>query len=197
MLDRRSHHLHHRQPPTPRTVGQGSERGAQPFTLSRKLFMKRLLITTAFLALSAGAAMAQAPAAPAAPAPAPAPAVSAPALVITAHGDIADTLKASDQFTILVKALDTNGLTPVLKSAGPLTLLAPTDAAFKALPAGELDNLLKPEGAGQLRALLVYHLINAAVPPAKITGSVGKIVTVSGAEVQIDGTRATIKINDA
>jgi uncharacterized surface protein with fasciclin (FAS1) repeats len=158
--------------------------------------MKRLLITTAFLALSAGAAMAQAPAAPTAPA-APAPAVSAPALVITAHGDIADTLKASDQFTILVKALDTNGLAPVLKSAGPLTLLAPTDAAFKALPAGELDNLLKPEGAGQLRALLVYHLINAAVPPAKITGSVGKIVTVSGAEVQIDGTGATIKINDA
>jgi uncharacterized surface protein with fasciclin (FAS1) repeats len=155
--------------------------------------MKRLLITTAFLALSAGAAMAQTPVNTAAPASA----VSAPALVITAHGDIADTLKASDQFTILVKALDTNGLTPVLKSAGPLTILAPTDAAFKALPAGELDNLMKPEGAGQLRALLVYHLINAAVPPAKITGSVGKIVTVSGAEVQIDGTGAAIKINDA
>jgi uncharacterized surface protein with fasciclin (FAS1) repeats len=159
--------------------------------------MKRLLITTAFLALTAGAAMAQAPAAPAASPAAPAPAVSAPALVITAHGDIADTLKASDQFTILVKALDANGVTPVLKSAGPLTMLAPTDAAFKALPAGQVDNLMKPENAGQLRALLVNHLINTAVPPDKLAGSTVKVPTVGGGEVLFDARGAVMKVNDA
>ena len=156
--------------------------------------MNRLLIATAVVALSAGAAYAQAPAA--APADA-APAVAAPALTIAPHGDIADTLKASGQFTVLVKALDATGLTPVLKSAGPLTIMAPTDAAFQALPADQLDNLMKPDNAAQLQGILTYHVINAAVPPAKITGSKGPIKTVAGPEVQIDGTGATIKVNDA
>jgi uncharacterized surface protein with fasciclin (FAS1) repeats len=157
--------------------------------------MNRLLIASSAVALLAGAAAAQTSAAQT-PAAAEAPA-AAPALTIAAHGDIADTLKAAGQFTILAKALDATGLTPVLKSAGPLTIMAPTDAAFQALPAGELDNLMKPDNAGQLQALLVYHVINAAVPPAKITGSKGPIRTVSGADVQIDGTGAAIKINDA
>jgi len=156
--------------------------------------MNRLLIATAVVALSAGAAYAQAPAA--APGDA-APAASAPALTIAAHGDIADTLKASGQFTILVKALDATGLTPVLKSAGPLTIMAPTDAAFQALPADQLENLMKPDNAAQLQGILTYHVINAAVPPAKITGSKGPIRTVAGSEVQIDGTGAVIKVNDA
>jgi len=68
--------------------------------------MNRLLIATAVVALTAGAAHAQMSVAAA-----PAPAAAAPALAIAAHGDIADTLKASDQFTILVKALDATGLT--------------------------------------------------------------------------------------
>ena len=163
--------------------------------------MNRLLIATAVVALSAGAAYAQAPAAaPADAAPAPAdtaPAAGAPAVTIAAHGDIADTLKASGQFTILVKALDATGLTPVLKSAGPLTIMAPTDAAFQALPADQLDSLMKPDNAAQLQGILTYHVINAAVPPAKITGSKGPIKTVAGPEVQVDGTGGAIKINDA
>ena len=157
--------------------------------------MNRLLLATAVVALLAGSAYAQAPAAP--EAPAAASAVSAPAMTIAAHGDIADTLKASGQFTILVKALDATGLTPVLKRATPMTLMAPTDAAFQALPPSELENLMKPDNAAQLQAMLVYHVINAAVPPAKIAGSKGPVRTVSGAEVQIDGTSAPIRINDA
>ena len=160
--------------------------------------MNRLLIATAVAALTAASAYAQAPA-PTAPAEAPPAAAAAPAptLTIAAHGDIADTLKASGQFTILVKALDATGLTPVLKSAGPLTIMAPTDAAFQALPPGQLDNLMKPDNAAQLQGMLTYHVINAAVPPAKITGSKGPIRTVAGSEVQVDGTGAPIKINDA
>ena len=160
--------------------------------------MNRLLIATAAVAaLCASAAFAQAPAAPMAAEPAPTAAPATPAMAIAPHGDIAETLKASGQFTILVKALDATGLTPVLKSAGPLTILAPTDAAFQALPAGQLDNLMKPDNAAQLQGLLTYHVINASVPPAKITGSKGPIPTVAGATVQIDGTAAPIKVNDA
>ena len=155
--------------------------------------MNRLLIATAAVVLSASAALAQTPAAPADAAPV----ASAPALAIAPSGDIADTLKASGKFTILVKALDATGLTPVLKGAGPLTIMAPTDAAFQALPPDELANLMKPANAAQLQGILTYHVINAAVPPAKITGSKGPVRTVAGSEVQIDGTGPAIKINDA
>jgi uncharacterized surface protein with fasciclin (FAS1) repeats len=126
-----------------------------------------------------------------APTPVAAPATLAP------HGDIADTLKASGQFTILTKALDQTNLTQVLKSPGPLTVIAPTDAAFQALPAGALDNLMKPENAQQLQSLLTYHVINAAAPLSKVEGTKGSVATVNGAKVVIDGSGTPIKFNDA
>jgi uncharacterized surface protein with fasciclin (FAS1) repeats len=159
--------------------------------------LHRLLMTAAAALTLAGPALAQPAAAPAAP-PAAAPAAPpAMSMTIAPAGDIADTLKASGQFTILVKALDASNLTSVLKTAGPLTILAPTDAAFNALPAGQLANLMKIENAAQLQALLTYHLINAGVPTSKIQGSKGPISTVAGTPVQIDGTGPTIMVNDA
>lgn len=146
------------------------------------------------LATAPACAIAQTAAAPAEPAPAVAP---APIPSIAPAGDLADTLRASGQFTILVKALDATNLTGVLKSAGPLTLLAPTDAAFNALPAGQLETLMKPDNAAALQQLLIYHLINAGVAPAKIQGSIGPIRTVAGTDVHINGTGATVQINDA
>ena len=156
--------------------------------------MHRLLMTAAAAAAIAGAAMAQPAAAPSAPAAAaPGPAM----VTLTPSGNIVDTLKASGQFTVLLKALDANSLTAVLQSAGPLTLLAPDDAAFAALPAGRVDALLRPENSDQLRALLTYHLINAAVPASKIQGAKGPILTVANKNVHIDGTTTPIMINDA
>jgi uncharacterized surface protein with fasciclin (FAS1) repeats len=160
--------------------------------------LHRLLMTAAAALALAGPALAQPAAAPAAPPAAAAPAAPpAMSMTIAPAGDIADTLKASGQFTILVKALDASNLTSVLKTAGPLTILAPTDAAFNALPAGQLANLMKIENAAQLQALLTYHLINAGVPTSKIQGSKGPISTVAGTPVQIDGTGPTIMVNDA
>jgi uncharacterized surface protein with fasciclin (FAS1) repeats len=162
--------------------------------------LHRLLMTAAAALALAGPALAQPAAAPAAP-PAAAPAAPAAAptmsMSITPAGDIADTLKASGQFTILVKALDASNLTSVLKTPGPLTIFAPTDAAFNALPPAQLANLLKIENAPQLQALLTYHLINAGVPMSKIQGSKGPIRTVANTDVQIDGTDGTIRVNDA
>src|SRR5580692_3152494 len=101
--------------------------------------MHRLMLAGALALALAGPALAQTgqPAAAAPPPPAAAPA--APSMQLTPSGDIVGTLKASGQFTILLKALDAANLTGFLQGAGPYTLLAPTDAAFNALPAGQLD----------------------------------------------------------
>ena len=135
----------------------------------------------------------------AAPAPEAAPAPAAPAYVpIVAKGDLVETAKASGQFTTFVKALDKTNLTAVLKTNPNLTVFAPTDAAFAALPAGELDRLMKTENAGELQGLLVYHIVNAPVDTAKIKGAKGPVQTVAGAELLLDGTDpANLKANSA
>jgi uncharacterized surface protein with fasciclin (FAS1) repeats len=116
---------------------------------------------------------------------------------LTPSGDIIGTLKASGQFTILLKALDAANLTAFLQGAGPYTLLAPTDDAFKALPAGQLDSLMQPANAAQLQALLAYHIIAVGVPPSKVQGTKGPIPTAAGPDVQIDGSATPFKANDA
>jgi uncharacterized surface protein with fasciclin (FAS1) repeats len=163
--------------------------------------MTRILASLAAAAVLAGpaAAFAQA-AAPAAPAAAPAPAeapAAAPIPTIAQAGDLVDTMKASGQFTILLKALDASNLTALLKSAGPLTIIAPTDAAFNALPAGQLDNLLKVENAAQLQGLLVNHLVNAAVTPDKFKGGTVPIRNVGNVDLQFNGAVSPPTINGA
>jgi uncharacterized surface protein with fasciclin (FAS1) repeats len=159
--------------------------------------MHRLMLAGALALALAGPALAQTgqPAAAAPPPPAAAPA--APSMQLTPSGDIVGTLKASGQFTILLKALDAANLTGFLQGAGPYTLLAPTDAAFNALPAGQLDSLMQPANAAQLQALLAYHLINAGLPPSKVQGTKGPIPTAAGPDVQIDGSATPFKANDA
>ena len=168
--------------------------------------IKTLITATAALAFLSGSAMAQtaappAVAAPAAAAPAMPAAPAAPAAIpdanLTPSGDILQTLKASPQFSILVKALDASGLSPVLEQPGPFTLIAPTDTAFQALPPAQLADLMKPANAAQLQGLLTYHLINAAVPPTKIEGTKGAVPTVANKQVQVDATGAQAKFDDA
>ena len=133
----------------------------------------------------------------AAEAPVAAPTAPTPPPSLAAHGDIADTLKASGQFTILAKALDQTNLTSVLKRPGPMTLIAPTDAAFQALPPATLESLMKPENVQQLQSLLTYHVINTAVTLTKIEGTKGDLQTASGGKVTMDATGAQIRFNDA
>jgi uncharacterized surface protein with fasciclin (FAS1) repeats len=107
-------------------------------------------------------------------------------------------LKATGEFTILIKALDATNLSGLIQTHPDLTLLAPTDAAFDALPPGKLDDLLKPANAAALQHLLVYHLIAAKVAPSEVEGHApGPIKTAAGAPVTFDGTNPVLKINDA
>ena len=114
-------------------------------------------------------------------------------------GDIADTLKASGQFTILLKALDAANLTSVLKTRRPADRprRRPTRLQRR-LPPAQLASLMKTENAAQLQALLTYHLINAAAPPTKIKGAKGPVPTV-GRRRRADRRRPAppIQVNDA
>src|SRR5690242_24381 len=76
--------------------------------------------------------------------------------------DIVDTA-ASGHFNTLVAAVKAAGLVDVLKGPGPFTVFAPTDEAFGKLPAGTLENLLKPENKEKLRDILTYHVVSGKV----------------------------------
>lgn len=65
----------------------------------------------------------------------------------------------SKDHTTLVAAVKAAGLVATLQSAGPFTVFAPTNDAFENLPAGTVDNLLKPENKATLTKILTYHVV--------------------------------------
>lgn len=78
--------------------------------------------------------------------------------------DIANVAKKAGTFNTLLAAVEAAGYSDALSAEGPFTLLAPTDEAFKALPKGTLENLLKSENREQLWAVLALHVIPSKVP---------------------------------
>ncbi|HEY8617461.1 fasciclin domain-containing protein [Phenylobacterium sp.] len=105
-------------------------------------------------------------------------------------GDLVETAKASGQFTTFLKAVDATNLTAVLKSNRNLTVFAPTDAAFAALPPGQLDKLMGDKAA--LQKLITHHIINAPVDSAKIAGAKGPVPSVAQDNVLLDGSEAGV-----
>jgi len=81
--------------------------------------------------------------------------------------DIVDTAVKAGQFNTLAAALKAGDLVVVLKGAGPFTVFAPTDEAFKKLPPGTVENLLKPENKAQLVKILTYHVVPGKVMSSK------------------------------
>ena len=84
------------------------------------------------------------------------------------QADIVDTAVAAGSFNTLVAAVQAAGLVDALKGDGPFTVFAPTDEAFAKLPAGTVENLLKPENIEQLKAILTYHVVPAKVVAADV-----------------------------
>ena len=154
----------------------------------------RLLSAAAVAALMSGAALAQSAPSAADQAPPPASAAASP---VVAKGDLVETARASGQFTTFIKALDATNLTSVLKTNQNLTLFLPTDAAFAALPAGELDKWMLPENGPALQKVLTYHLINAKVDSSKIKGAKGEVKSVEGSALTLDGSGATAMVDGA
>jgi uncharacterized surface protein with fasciclin (FAS1) repeats len=156
----------------------------------------RLAIAAVSLAVLAAACSpatetATAPAETVAPAaePAPAPVVEAK--------DIVDTAVGAGTFGTLVAAVQAAGLEETLRGAGPFTVFAPTDAAFAALPAGTVENLLKPENKAQLVSILTYHVVPGEVMSSAITAEGADVATVEGKTIKAMIKDGKAMINDA
>ena len=87
------------------------------------------------------------------------------------------------------------GLVDVLKGDGPFTVFAPTDEAFKKLPKGTVESLLKPENKDKLASILKYHVIPAKVMAKDVKS--GKAKTVLGKEVNISASEWGVKVDNA
>jgi uncharacterized surface protein with fasciclin (FAS1) repeats len=110
--------------------------------------------------------------------------------------DIVDTALSNEQFSTLVAAVKAAVLVDTLKGDGPFTVFAPTDAAFAKLPAGTVENLLKPENKHQLVAVLTYHVVPGKVMAGDIAGKKLSATTVQDSAVDIDATSCA-KIDNA
>ncbi len=108
--------------------------------------------------------------------------------------DIVDIAASDSRFSTLVTALQAADLVDTLKSSGPFTVFAPTDAAFAALPAGTLDSLLADPAA--LRNILLYHVVSGEA----LSGSLSNnqlIRTVQGQRVRITINGSSIRVNNS
>jgi uncharacterized surface protein with fasciclin (FAS1) repeats len=110
--------------------------------------------------------------------------------------DIVDTAVAAGSFTTLAKALAAADLVDTLKGPGPFTVFAPTDAAFAKLPAGALDDLLKPENKAKLRKVLMYHVVPGKVMAAGVV-KMTSAKTASGAVLPIEVSGNTVMVGNA
>lgn len=111
--------------------------------------------------------------------------------------DIVDTAVKAGQFTTLSTALKAAGLVDTLKGAGPFTVFAPTDDAFKKLPDGTVENLLKPENKSQLVKVLTYHVVPGKVMSTSLAGKKTEVKTVEGGILAIDATSRGVMVDNA
>lgn len=119
-----------------------------------------------------------------------------PAVAGSAKMDIVDTAVKAGSFNTLVAAVKAAGLVDTLKGKGPFTVFAPTDAAFKKLPKGTVENLLKPENKAKLAAILTYHVVPGKVMSKDIVGKKLEAKTVQGQTVAVDATSG-VKVDNA
>jgi transforming growth factor-beta-induced protein len=158
--------------------------------------MKRFSVFAMLLTVTALVLAACAPAATPTPAPEPTPMPEPTAMPEPAPMDIVDTAVADGRFNTLVAAVTAAGLVDTLKGEGPFTVFAPTDDAFAKLPAGTIDELLKPENKQALTDILLYHVVPGKVMAADVVG-LTSATTVLGKDVAIKVDMGNVYINDA
>jgi uncharacterized surface protein with fasciclin (FAS1) repeats len=112
----------------------------------------------------------------------------------TAPGTIVEVAQGNPEFSTLVAAVTAAGLGEALSGAGPLTVFAPTNAAFEALPAGLLEKLLLPENKEVLTKILTYHVVAAKVMAADVKA--GDVATLEGSTFAVT-TEGGVKVNTA
>jgi len=127
-----------------------------------------------------------------------------PALVLAGGGtygkkssmDIVDTAVSAGSFNTLAAALKAADLVDTLKGEGPYTVFAPTDEAFSKLPAGTVEDLLKPENKSKLQAILTYHVVAGRVM-AKDAVKLTSAKTVNGERFSISAKDGVVMVDNA
>ena len=140
-----------------------------------------LAAAAAALIAAPGVSLAQTPAATGAATPA-----TALAKPVVMNGDLVDTLKLNGQFTTFTQGLTDTNLAGLLKTNTNLTVFAPTDAAFAAMPAADLAALKANKAA--MQKFILHHIVNAPIPSSKIKGAKGEIPSGAGDKILLDGS---------
>jgi uncharacterized surface protein with fasciclin (FAS1) repeats len=109
---------------------------------------------------------------------------------------VVDIAVGSPDHTTLVAAVTAAGLVETLSGTGPFTIFAPTNAAFAALPAGTVEDLLKPENKDKLTSILTYHVVAGNVMSAQLSDG-QKVVTLNGQELTVAIKDGVVTINGA
>jgi uncharacterized surface protein with fasciclin (FAS1) repeats len=114
----------------------------------------------------------------------------------TGKKDIVDTAVSAGSFKTLVAAVKAAGLVETLKGPGPFTVFAPTDEAFAKLPAGTLEDLLKPENKEKLTAILTYHVVPGRAMAKDVAG-MSSAKTVNGKELKLKADGGKVMVDKA
>ncbi|HEU4470349.1 MAG TPA: fasciclin domain-containing protein [Flavisolibacter sp.] len=110
--------------------------------------------------------------------------------------NIVENAVNSSEHTTLVAAVKAAGLDSTLSGSGPFTVFAPTNAAFAKLPAGTVDNLLKPEMKSDLAKVLTYHVVSGSYRAADLKDG-QELTTVQGGKLKVSIKDGKVMINDA
>ncbi|HNL52562.1 MAG TPA: fasciclin domain-containing protein [Actinomycetota bacterium] len=128
------------------------------------------------------------------PSPAATSAEASPTATAEA-GTIVEVASGNPDFSTLVAAVSAAGLAETLGAEGPYTVFAPTNEAFEALPAGLLDELLKPKNKEVLTQILTYHVVAGEVMSTDIQP--GEVPTVEGEDLDIQVKDGAVTVNGA
>jgi uncharacterized surface protein with fasciclin (FAS1) repeats len=107
--------------------------------------------------------------------------------------NIVDTMIEAGRFTTLTAAIEAAGLSAELAGKGPFTVFAPTDEAFKKLPAGAYDRLLND--AGKLKAVLNYHVVAGHLTARDMKS--GEMATLQGTSLMAVVSSSDVRVNEA
>jgi len=120
------------------------------------------------------------------------------ALALSSAATAADSVNTAiaGKFNTLVAAVNVAGLLDTLKGPGPFTVFAPTDEAFANLPAGVLEDLLKPENKAKLQSVLTYHVVPGKVM-SRDAMKLNSAKTAEGSTIKITAMNNGVMVNDA
>lgn len=112
--------------------------------------------------------------------------------------NIVETAQSAGSFNTLLAAAEAAGLVDALSGSGPLTVFAPTDEAFAALPEGTVDELLKPENRDQLVAALSYHVLPRELTSSMLPGRTIPVRTLNGGEtLRVTKSHGAVTVDNA